>query len=101
VALARVLLRPRPLYLLDEPTVHLDEATEAGVLASLGTALAGSSALIVSHRPALRRLADRVVRIEDGQLLELGGDRRAGEGAEVGAALGGASPEAAVAGARP
>ena len=67
IALARVFLRPRSLYLLDEPTVHLDGDGEAGVLESLRSELAGRSALIVSHRPAVLSLADRVVVLADGE----------------------------------
>jgi ABC-type transport system involved in cytochrome bd biosynthesis fused ATPase/permease subunit len=71
IALARVFLRPRPLYLLDEPTVHLDPAAEAHVVASLREALAGRSALVVSHRPALLGLADRVLAVRDGELVDV------------------------------
>ncbi len=64
IALARVLLRPASLHLLDEPTAHLDDRTEAAVLEALLRALVGRSALIVTHRPAVIALADRVVRLE-------------------------------------
>ncbi len=67
IALARVLLRPASLYLLDEPTVHLDQPAEAAALEGLGRALAGRSALIVSHRPAVAKIADRVVVLRDGK----------------------------------
>ena len=65
VALARVLLRidrRRPaLVLLDEPTAHLDHDTEARVLESLAGACAGATTVVVTHRPAAARAADRVV----------------------------------------
>jgi thiol reductant ABC exporter CydD subunit len=77
IALARVFLRPRSLYLLDEPTVHLDRDGEAGVLEALRSELAGRSALIVSHRPAVLSLADRVVVLVDGKLAPLGGGQMA------------------------
>jgi thiol reductant ABC exporter CydD subunit len=69
VAIARVLLHPSSLYLLDEPTVHLDQASEALALDGLQGALDGRSALIVSHRPALARLADRAVTICRGEFV--------------------------------
>jgi ATP-binding cassette subfamily C protein CydD len=71
IALARVLLRSRSLYLLDEPTVHLDVASEARVLEALERALGGRSALIISHRPAVQSIADRVVALEGGKFVTL------------------------------
>lgn len=68
IALARVLLRPASLYLLDEPTVHLDTDSEAAVVEGLRSALAGSSALIVTHRTAVLSLAHRVVTLDAGRL---------------------------------
>jgi ABC-type multidrug transport system fused ATPase/permease subunit len=71
VALARVFLRPASLYLLDEPTVHLDEATELETLAGLRKVVGGASTLVVSHRPAVAMAADRVVSLQGGKLIEL------------------------------
>jgi ATP-binding cassette subfamily C protein CydD len=69
IALARTLLRRGSLYVLDEPTVHLDAATEATVVAELRRVLAGRSAFIVTHRPAVAELADRVVRLSGGRFV--------------------------------
>ena len=77
IALARAALRDASLQLLDEPTSHLDDATEATVVEALGRALAGRSALIVTHRPAVVRLADRVVTLKGGRFV-------ATDGADVG-----------------
>ncbi|MGC8514207.1 MAG: thiol reductant ABC exporter subunit CydD [Acidimicrobiales bacterium] len=63
IAIARTFLRPAGLYLLDEPTEHLDETTERDVIESIGWHLGTASALIVTHRPAVLALADRVVEI--------------------------------------
>jgi ATP-binding cassette, subfamily C, bacterial CydD len=65
-ALARALLKPASLYLLDEPTVHLSPHAEAVVVAELGRALRGRSALIVTHHPAVLPIADRVVTLRHG-----------------------------------
>jgi thiol reductant ABC exporter CydD subunit len=70
IALARALLRPASLHLLDEPTAHLDERTEATVVAVLGRALAGRSALIVTHRPAVIALGDRVITLGEGRFTD-------------------------------
>jgi thiol reductant ABC exporter CydD subunit len=63
VALARAFLRDAPVLLLDEPTANLDGATEAEVLAALRRLVRGRTAVIVAHRPALVRLADRVIEL--------------------------------------
>jgi ATP-binding cassette subfamily C protein CydCD len=54
-------LRDAPLLLLDEPTANLDGATEDEVLVAVRRLLAGRTAIVVAHRPALVALADRVV----------------------------------------
>ena len=66
LALARVLAAleadPDQTVLLDEPTAHLDPATEARVLALLRRAASrGAAVLVVAHRPAALAAADRVV----------------------------------------
>ncbi len=69
IALARALLRPASLHLLDEPTAHLDDRTEAAVVEALRRVLAGRSAVIVTHRPAVIELADRVVTLDAGRFV--------------------------------
>jgi thiol reductant ABC exporter CydD subunit len=63
-ALARALSRPAPLLLLDEPTAHLDPASEERAVAEIQDACRGRTAVIVAHRPAVLALADRVVVLE-------------------------------------
>ncbi len=76
VVLARTLLRRRPLYLLDEPTAHLDGPGEHVAVAALRQALAGATAVVVSHRRAVCALADRVVNLEAGRLEDQAGPAR-------------------------
>lgn len=76
VALARAFLRTRfcddaPIVLLDEPTARLDGASEAAVLEATRRLVAGRTALLVAHRPALLHEADRVLRVDDGRVTEL------------------------------
>ncbi|MEX0914528.1 MAG: thiol reductant ABC exporter subunit CydD [Wenzhouxiangellaceae bacterium] len=70
IALARALLRPRPLILLDEPTASLDPGSEAMVLAALADLLAERSATVIcaTHRAATMAWADRVVEVRQGEL---------------------------------
>ncbi|MFD4367229.1 thiol reductant ABC exporter subunit CydD [Rhodococcus sp. NPDC058521] len=64
LALTRVLATSRPVVLLDEPTAHLDDATEATVLNSI-RALAdrGHLVVVVAHRPSVLAVADTVVEV--------------------------------------
>ncbi|WP_435157012.1 thiol reductant ABC exporter subunit CydD [Amycolatopsis sacchari] len=63
VALARALLLDRPLVLLDEPTEGVDAETEAEILSCLPLALAGRTAVIVTHHEAVLGVCDRVVEL--------------------------------------
>ncbi|RRR74106.1 MAG: thiol reductant ABC exporter subunit CydD [Candidatus Viridilinea halotolerans] len=69
LALARALLKAAPLVILDEPTAHLDAASEAAVRSGLCQLLQGRTALIISHRPALLDLATRVVTLRAGRIV--------------------------------
>lgn len=72
VAIARAMAGKSPLILADEPTANLDSATGAQVL-ELFRDLAkreNRGLLIVTHDPKVRAVADRVIRISDGRLLE-------------------------------
>jgi len=60
IALARAFLRDAPLLLLDEPTASLDGRTEDEVLDAVRRLSHGRTVVLVSHRPALFALADRV-----------------------------------------
>jgi ATP-binding cassette subfamily C protein CydD len=71
VALARAFLRDAPLLLLDEPTARLDGASEALVLAATRRLAQGRTALLVAHRPALLADVDRVLRVDEGRVIEL------------------------------
>ncbi len=63
MALARVFLKRAPIYLLDEPTEGLDDATADALLATIAARLKGASILIISHRERDLEIADRVLRI--------------------------------------
>jgi ABC-type multidrug transport system fused ATPase/permease subunit len=63
VSLARAFVRDASLLLLDEPTASLDSETEGDVLVAVRRLIAGRTAVIVAHRPALAALADRIVEL--------------------------------------
>jgi ATP-binding cassette subfamily C protein CydD len=69
VALARIYLRRPSLVLLDEPTAHLDAATEALVLDGLLTFAEGRTLLVATHSAAVAARMDRVLRVAGGRLL--------------------------------
>lgn len=77
VALARALIHQPQWLLADEPTGSLDEHNAEQVMALMVAAVrdTGAGLLLVSHNPAYAELADRVLRLEGGQLIELKGPR--------------------------
>ena len=66
--LARALLADPQVLVLDEPTAHLDAATEAAVLSDLLDATAGRTVLMSTHRRLLPGQVDELLRIDDGTL---------------------------------
>jgi ATP-binding cassette subfamily B protein/subfamily B ATP-binding cassette protein MsbA len=72
LALARALLRETPIVILDEPTSSLDLATEALVWRNVEALLRGKTAIIIAHRLSTARMADRIVVLDGGFILEQG-----------------------------
>ena len=70
VALARAFLRDASLVILDEPTADLDPASAELVGEAVGRLRVGRTMLLIVHRPQLASLADRVVRLEGGRIVE-------------------------------
>jgi ATP-binding cassette, subfamily C, bacterial CydCD len=69
--LARALLADPRILILDEPTAHLDAATERAVLADLLDATAGRTVLLATHRRLATEEVDAVVQISDGRLAQV------------------------------
>lgn len=69
IALARIYLRDPGLVLLDEPTAHLDAATEALVLDGLAAFAKGRTLIVATHSHAVAARMDKVFRIAGGKLL--------------------------------
>ncbi|TXB63304.1 ABC transporter ATP-binding protein [Phaeodactylibacter luteus] len=72
IALARAYMRDAQLLILDEPTAALDARAEHEVFLRFAELIDGKSAVIISHRFSTVRMADRILFLENGQLLELG-----------------------------
>jgi ABC-type multidrug transport system fused ATPase/permease subunit len=87
LGLARVFLSDAPLVLLDEPTAHLDVATERYVLSSARAWARGRTAIVVSHRLACVRRLDRLVVLDRGAVAGSGSHERLLERCEVYRAL--------------
>jgi ATP-binding cassette, subfamily B, bacterial len=72
MALARAYLRDAQLLILDEPTASLDARSEAEVFERFAELTYGKMALLISHRFSTVRMADRIVVLEGGKLVEEG-----------------------------
>ena len=72
LALARAYLRDAQLLILDEPTAALDAKSELEVFKRFAELTAGKMALLISHRFSTVRMADRIVVLEGGKLVEEG-----------------------------
>ena len=72
VAIARALLRDAPILLLDEATSALDAESEQLVQQALDTLMQGRTTLVIAHRLATVRQADRIVVLDEGRVVEQG-----------------------------
>jgi len=72
VALARAYMREAQLIILDEPTAALDARAEHEVFVRFAELMKGKAAVLISHRFSTVRMADRILFLEHGELLELG-----------------------------
>jgi len=72
IALGRAYMRDAQLLILDEPTAALDARAEHEVFLRFSELIEGKSAVLISHRFSTVRMADRILFLENGQLLELG-----------------------------
>ncbi len=70
VAIARAFLKGAPVLLLDEPTAHLDPASEAEVLDSLRRLAIGRTVVLASHAAAAHAFSGRRLELRQGRLAE-------------------------------
>jgi len=72
IAIARALLRDPAVLLLDEATSALDAQSEKAVQLALDELMAGRTTLVVAHRLATVRKADRIVVMDEGRIVAIG-----------------------------
>ncbi|MBK7502365.1 MAG: ATP-binding cassette domain-containing protein [Polaromonas sp.] len=72
IAIARAILKNRPILLLDEATSALDAESERMVQAALETAMKDRTTLVIAHRLATIQQADRIIVLDHGQIAEQG-----------------------------
>lgn len=76
LAIARGILNPGGLCILDEPTAALDPLTENRVYEDFGRISAGRTTLMISHRLGSTKLADEILVLADGRVAEAGSHDR-------------------------
>jgi ATP-binding cassette, subfamily B, bacterial len=72
IALARAFMRQAEVLVLDEPTSALDAEAEYEVFRRFGELMQGRIAVLISHRFSTVRMADRIVVLSAGEIIELG-----------------------------
>lgn len=69
VLISRMILRQPQVVLLDEPTASMDEQLEEHVIRQMKNWLSGRTLVLVTHRPALLKLVDRIVVMDNGRIV--------------------------------
>jgi ATP-binding cassette subfamily C protein LapB len=72
ISLARALAGRPQIIVFDEPTSAMDQASEAQLIGRLETELQGRTFVLITHRPALLRLVERIVVVENGRVSQDG-----------------------------
>lgn len=69
IALARALLHDPEVLILDEPTSNMDKGTESLIKARLAKIIERKTVVLITHRPGMLDLMDRIIVIEDGKIV--------------------------------
>jgi ATP-binding cassette, subfamily B, multidrug efflux pump len=72
LSFARAIVANAGILVLDEATASVDSFTERAIQSALGKTLAGRTGLIIAHRLATVRNADRIIVLQDGRIVEQG-----------------------------
>ena len=73
VAIARAIMKNAPILILDEATSALDSESERFVQEALHNLMMHRTTLVIAHRLSTVRMADRIVVMEAGRIVEMGG----------------------------
>lgn len=69
VAVARAMLTDSPIVLMDEPTNAMDFTTEAKVIQNLKKATEGKTVIVITHKPSILAIVDRLVVMDGGRIV--------------------------------
>ena len=72
IAIARAMLRDAPILLLDEATSALDNESEKLIQETLAKLQKGKTTLVIAHRLSTIRVADKIIVLDKGQVIEQG-----------------------------
>ncbi|MFQ3786394.1 ABC transporter ATP-binding protein [Halomonas sp. A29] len=75
IAIARVLLKNAPILVLDEATSALDSEVEAAIQEQLDTLMVGKTVIAIAHRLSTIAMLDRLIVIDEGEIVESGTHR--------------------------
>jgi ATP-binding cassette, subfamily B, bacterial len=83
IAIARAMLKDAPILVLDEATSALDSESEVAIQEALHTLMEGKTVVAIAHRLSTLREMDRIIVLENGQIVEDGNHERLKEGGGV------------------
>lgn len=69
IAMARALIGKPPILVMDEPTSSVDADTEKRLMANLQEEFKGRTLLLITHRPSLVRMVDRILMVSNGKVV--------------------------------
>ena len=72
VALVRVLVQEPSIFILDEATASVDPFTESQIQEALDLIMSNTTSIIIAHRLSTVRSADRIIVLQDGNIIEEG-----------------------------
>ncbi|ASQ47146.1 ABC transporter ATP-binding protein [Legionella clemsonensis] len=72
IAIAKAILKDAPILLLDEATSALDSETEASIQQALDSLIRDKTAVVIAHRLSTLKQMDRIIVLQDGQVVEVG-----------------------------